>query len=229
MIGYIYITENIINKKVYIGKHYKSYHDITYYGSGILLQKAIIKYGIHNFTNKIILFCKTEEELNRNEIFYINEYSKTHSLYNLAKGGTGGYTIKYHSNKKDIIEKQRQGNLLRYSKMTKEQKNDLAIAISNSKKGKRPNMNGYVHSDETKRKISAGLKNSTYYGSDAHKLAIKKTAAAKKGIPNYKSRKVIIINDIKYESVQSAANTLNISKRTLYNWMQAKKVNFKYE
>jgi hypothetical protein len=45
---YIYITTNLINGKQYIGKHYGLIND-DYFGSGILLQKALKKYGKENF------------------------------------------------------------------------------------------------------------------------------------------------------------------------------------
>lgn len=36
MYGYIYITRNLINKKIYIGKHKSEKYDSSYYGSGKL-------------------------------------------------------------------------------------------------------------------------------------------------------------------------------------------------
>ena len=50
--GYIYITENLINGKKYIGKaKYKneSYKNTNYLGSGKLITAAIKKYGRENF------------------------------------------------------------------------------------------------------------------------------------------------------------------------------------
>jgi len=47
---YIYKTTNLITKKFYIGKHSSQNIEIdTYLGSGILLERAIKKYGKHNF------------------------------------------------------------------------------------------------------------------------------------------------------------------------------------
>ena len=48
---YIYKTTNLITKKYYIGKHSsKNIETDTYLGSGKLLNRAIKKYGRHNFT-----------------------------------------------------------------------------------------------------------------------------------------------------------------------------------
>lgn len=93
---YIYKTTNLINGKVYIGKSEKEF-DLTYYGSGIILQKAIKKYGKSNFKVEKIKDCKTLNELNESEKFYIELYKN--NSYNLAEGGTGGYTTKHFSNK----------------------------------------------------------------------------------------------------------------------------------
>ena len=74
--GFIYITTNHINGKKYIGQR-KYGKDIgTYLGSGILLNKAIIKYGRENFSKEIIDSANTLEELNELEIYYIKLYTK---------------------------------------------------------------------------------------------------------------------------------------------------------
>lgn len=69
MIGYIYKTTNLINGKIYIGKHEAVEHDKKYFGSGYLLNKAIEKYGIENFSNEIIEECDKYEELDEREIY----------------------------------------------------------------------------------------------------------------------------------------------------------------
>ena len=56
---YIYLTTNLINGKKYIGKHYGEIND-SYLGSGILIKKAIKKYGSNNFTKKILFISKDE-------------------------------------------------------------------------------------------------------------------------------------------------------------------------
>lgn len=52
--GYIYITENLVNNKKYIGLHKSAEFDRKYIGSGTLLRKAINKYGIENFSCKVL-------------------------------------------------------------------------------------------------------------------------------------------------------------------------------
>lgn len=95
MIGYIYKTTNLINGRIYIGKHSKSYYDPSYYGSGKILKKAIKKYGKNNFSNELLCEANSEEELNLLEKKLISEYKLKYGslIYNIAEGGTGGDTI----------------------------------------------------------------------------------------------------------------------------------------
>ena len=97
MYGFIYITTNHINGKRYIGqKNYDTYgHWKNYLGSGVVLKSAIKKYGISNFSKEIIEECKTVEELNEREKYWIEHYNavKSDDFYNIALGGDGGNTI----------------------------------------------------------------------------------------------------------------------------------------
>lgn len=49
MYGYVYITENKLNGKKYIGKHRAEIFDKSYLGSGKALKSAIKLYGKSNF------------------------------------------------------------------------------------------------------------------------------------------------------------------------------------
>lgn len=93
MYGYIYIIENLVNNKKYIGKHKSDNLNDTYMGSGKLIQFAIKKYGLNNFKKTILCQCETLDELNDMEIFYINKYDAVNNsdYYNLKDGGQGGF------------------------------------------------------------------------------------------------------------------------------------------
>lgn len=88
----IYKTTNKINGKIYVGKDTK--HRIDYLGSGLLLHRAIKKYGRENFVNETLEECSTVEKLDEREVFWIKELDATNRKvgYNIAKGGTGGDT-----------------------------------------------------------------------------------------------------------------------------------------
>lgn len=109
MIGYIYLTTNLINNKKYIGKRQKPKFDKNYLGSGIYLNKSIQKYGKENFKCEILEKCFTVEELNEKEQYWIAYYNAVEdpNFYNLAKGGSGGQTPCSEETKKKI----RLGNL----------------------------------------------------------------------------------------------------------------------
>jgi len=85
----IYKTTNLINKKIYVGKD--SYNNDKYLGSGKFLKLAIKKYGKNNFKKEILQECKSQEELNNAEIYWINELNSRDKKigYNIALGGDG--------------------------------------------------------------------------------------------------------------------------------------------
>lgn len=97
----IYKTTNLINGKIYIGKDSKN--DPAYLGSGLVLEKAIRKYGLENFKKEILESCSNDDELNEKERYWIKFYNSTNRKigYNLTEGGTGGDTFKYSRRKNE--------------------------------------------------------------------------------------------------------------------------------
>lgn len=97
MYGFIYITTNHINGKRYIGqkKYDKQGYWKEYLGSGIILAKAIEKYGRDNFSKEIIEECESKEKLNDREKYWISYYDAVNSdnFYDLTLGGDGGNTL----------------------------------------------------------------------------------------------------------------------------------------
>ena len=88
---YVYKITNMINGKIYVGKHsQKIQNKDNYFGSGVLLNKAINKYGKENFKKEILESC-TKDNLSEKEIYWINTLNCfAPNGYNLAKGGNGG-------------------------------------------------------------------------------------------------------------------------------------------
>ena len=129
----IYKTTNLIKNKIYIG--YDTKNNPEYLGSGILINRAIKKYGRENFKKDVIDFAATNEELCLKEIFWINFYNSQDPEigYNIASGGFGGDTFTYNVNKEEIRQKNSDGH-----------------------KGKDPWNKGKkgIYSEETKRKMS---------------------------------------------------------------------------
>lgn len=92
----IYQTTNKINGKIYVGKHKTSNLEDGYIGSGLLLWRAIDKYGIENFEKKILFFCESEDAMDAKEAEIVDEdFVARADTYNIALGGSGGW---YHCN-----------------------------------------------------------------------------------------------------------------------------------
>ena len=51
--GYIYKTTNLINGKIYVGKHESSFTNSVYLGSGVALKSSIKKHGRDNFKKEV--------------------------------------------------------------------------------------------------------------------------------------------------------------------------------
>lgn len=124
--AYIYKITNLINGKIYIGKRVReTKKDIkNYYGSGIAIKNAIIKYGIENFKKEILEHIETKyncKELCDREKYWIAFYHSNDKNigYNLTIGGDGGCN------------------------------QEIAKKIAKARKER-----GYHHSEETKRKLS---------------------------------------------------------------------------
>ena len=151
MYGYIYLTTNLINGKRYIGqKKSNVFLHEKYLGSGFALKKAIEKYGKENFSVELIEQCKTEDELNIREKYWIDYYNAVldKNFYNEKSGGRG-----FSSNE---ISKWQKGS--KRNEHTKQ-------LISESKVGKNNPMYGKHHKDSTKKLISEALKTSHWnYG-----------------------------------------------------------------
>ena len=90
---YIYKTTNLITKKFYIGKHSSQNIEIdTYLGSGILLERAIKKYGKHNFKKQILYTYQTEEQALQKQRQIVNQqFVKQEDTYNMTLGGHGSW------------------------------------------------------------------------------------------------------------------------------------------
>jgi len=109
----IYKITNLINNKIYIGKDTTS--DPNYFGSGLLIRRAIKKYGIENFRKEIIDETDNYEDLSIKEKYWIENFNSTNIKigYNISKGGDGGDTLSNNPNLDIIKEKISNGSLVK--------------------------------------------------------------------------------------------------------------------
>ena len=88
---FLYKTTNNIDGKFYYGIHSTENINDGYLGSGVILNKAIKKYGRENFSREIIKFCNTREEaliLERKTI--TEDLLRSSECYNITYGGGAG-------------------------------------------------------------------------------------------------------------------------------------------
>lgn len=175
----IYETTNTINGKTYRGSHKTDFLDDGYLGSGVLLKKAIKKYGKEHFKREILLFCSDEKEMysKESEMVIISK-----NTYNLKEGGFGGFGYinknKLNNiNKSPEVREKRSKTLSKYRKQKCKEPQELDFMKQISEKGRKVISEKYPegiwkgkkHTEETKKKIGeiskvtqAGSNNSQY-------------------------------------------------------------------
>jgi len=132
--GYVYLTMDMLNDKVYIGQKKGKVEDSTdYFGSGTIIRRIIKKRGTSDLKKLILEVCYSKEELTERETFYKFKYNAFDRLfgYNIAIVDMGGDNWTYHPNKKEWglkISIANTGKTRTISKETRE-------LISKSKKG----------------------------------------------------------------------------------------------
>ena len=171
----IYQITNLVNGKIYIGKHETFNIEDNYFGSGNLIVAAINKYGLENFEFKILIDLKNKEEMNLLEKLVVNkEFCARDDVYNIKVGGDGGWELEIHNKKRK--RNAALANKRRIQQMTVEQfsefKNQCRKRSLNWHRnhpgyfaGNRNPMYGHIDSKETHRKRvlnHLGEKNSQY-------------------------------------------------------------------
>jgi hypothetical protein len=97
----VYKITNIVNGKIYIGKDTLS--NRNYMGSGVLIKRAIKKYGVDSFKKEILHETEDYNDLSNSEKYWIEFYKSNNRDigYNISNGGDGGDTI---SNNPKLVE-----------------------------------------------------------------------------------------------------------------------------
>lgn len=158
----VYKTTNLINEKYYIGVHKTKNPYDSYLGSGTLLRRAILKYGVENFKKEIITICDTEEDAYKIEQELVCEnIIDPEYCYNLKRGGFGGWD---YVNKTD----QKQYNILggknahkKYMLKTPEERSFYGKKANDTAKLRtgKYSFEGKVHTEETKQKMRESMLN----------------------------------------------------------------------
>lgn len=124
----IYKTTNLINGKIYIGKHQTTDPNDDYLGSGKHLTRAIQKYGRDNFVKEVLHIFETEEEMNAKEAELVTaDFVKENTNYNMCPGGQGGWGY-INSNYSILrVDSQRIVNKIRRQKLQHKMDHDASF------------------------------------------------------------------------------------------------------
>lgn len=88
----VYKTTNLINGKIYIGKHVTKNPYDKYLGSGKQIKDAITKYGIENFKKEVLfIFDNKNDMASKEKELVTEEFCKRSDTYNMHEGGEGGF------------------------------------------------------------------------------------------------------------------------------------------
>jgi len=162
----IYKITNLVNNKIYIGKHSCDLLNDNYMGSGKLINLAINKYGLEKFKKEILFIFDNEKDAYEKEKDIVNEdFVSRKDTYNLITGGdsfeaiNSNLELRKAKNRKAAISMNkktwkdpefRERNRLRMIEQSKRLHSDGIINA--------PDWTGKKHKEESKIKI--GRKNS---------------------------------------------------------------------
>lgn len=239
----IYKITNNNNGKIYIGQtgntvkerlrlhFYTALHPEKYPDTKFC--RAIRKHGKDSFSWEIIDWCKSIDDSNEKERFWINKYDSMKNGYNST---TGGKNHKLSTETRQKISKALTG--VKFSK-------ERCKNISDSKKGKPPGNKGMkmsdrskkaisearkgsVTSDKTKKKISASLstirkgRDNPFFGKTHSKETKLKMSKSRRGFKRNEK-----VNPIQYcfiyelmdqgMKINEIAKIFNVSDGTIYN------------
>lgn len=157
---FLYKTTNLVNGKIYVGKHITKKLNDGYIGSGKLLKRAINKYGKENFKFEILSFYDNEVDLNRAEAELVTEeFCLRKDTYNLCVGGKGGFSYINRSNVRykhllphteEVKKKISNSAKKHWQNLSEEAKLEHAKIRSQSNLGKAGTFNGRKHTESTK-------------------------------------------------------------------------------
>lgn len=164
--GEIYVIANTINDKLYVGQTKKGIfsrwtthiqHSKRLKNKGILIDRAIHKYGKENFCMYVIDTASSHEELMEKEKYWIKKLDTINKGYNINPGGM--YRKDYHQSeevRKFNSERMKGKNHFNYGKhLSEETRKKISESVS-----KFQNREGYIHpctgkprTDEVKRLV----------------------------------------------------------------------------
>lgn len=150
--GYIYVIENLINHKKYVGQtidpnmRWKRHKTDDIKDPTLLIGKAFLKYGIENFTFTVIEECE-DSLMSKREEYWICELKtcikdKDSHGYNMTRGGKAMFG----------------NNNPFYGKTHTEETKQVLSKLAKERIGEKNSFYKHKHSEETRQKISQANK-----------------------------------------------------------------------
>lgn len=231
----VYKLTNLKNRKIYIGKYSGKQFDY-YYGSGVVIAKAMKKYGKENFKKEILFEFRTEQEAWDKETELVTkEFIKKNKTYNLTVGGrSGGVRVmnalwadkssKLHA--LEFLERRRKSqkaakstpeNRKRQSEITKAAWEDMNSGLNSPERIKkikaahqalRADPNSVYNTEDFHKKLIAG------HQSKEHKIAASERMKKAHADPNSKLN----------QTLKSMEFRLKLSKIMKHSWIKRRKI-----
>lgn len=155
----VYKTTNKINNKIYIGIHTQIGVEFDgYLGSGLILRKAILKYGEENFHRETLFeYDNLQDSRDKERELVTEEFCIGIDNYNISVGGTGGHTTAGYTEEELDISNQKRNLSLRLSWIANLTEEKLEQYRTNFKKIRiQPDNSGMVHSEQSCLNMSNG-------------------------------------------------------------------------
>lgn len=153
----IYKITNLINNRIYIGRHQTRNLDDGYMGSGQVIKQAILKYGKENFKKEYLYFLDTEKEMFQKEAELLTrDFIGKEEVYNIRIESEPKETFvslrdRSHNNRGNCRKIGNYGFLVR-PKITEEYRNKVSIGLKAKWASQEFHWTGRKHTEESKRK-----------------------------------------------------------------------------
>lgn len=212
---YIYLLENKINNKKYIGQTCRNpksrWRNGLGYKNQSVIGKAIDKYGWGNFSHTILEMVETQEEADEKEKYYISFYNTlacNFNGYNVADGGHKGSPMAGFSNEQKELyaNKQREISKRRFDE-------DPAL------KEKMSEISKAYWTEENRQKKSNQQKEFYQQNPEAKQKFVERGIAE---IEKMKIPVVCIETGEKFESLSAASKWANIDSANITLYLQGK-------
>lgn len=210
-----YFVINLVTRKGYFGVHSTNDIEDDYLGSGVLITRAVRKYGKENFIKTIVSVYSTKEEAYAEEVRVVTkEYVRYEGSYNLNPGGKGGLLLE--GERLETFREMARGR--RHTQETK----DLLREIKST----------FRHTEDAKSRISESLMGRAVTEDTREKIGLA-NSGEKNGmygkLPSNSKKVLHIPTGIEYPSIAHACRELNLKYFTEYRRLnRGNKSDFKW-